>query len=220
MTASHNPPQDNGLKVYLRGGSQLVGPADTQIEAAIAAARPAISIDTAGSPLSWPADLLENYIARAATLAVGTVRDLRVAVTSLHGVGGETLVKALHLAGFTDVHVVTSQAVPDPDFPTVAFPNPEEPGATDALLALAAEVGADLAIANDPDADRCSIGVPGPDGQWRMLTGDETGSCSGISCWPGWTGPPTRSRWWRPRSSRPSCWAGSPRPAGPGTTRR
>jgi phosphomannomutase len=99
---------------------------------------------------------------------------LRVALTPLHGVGGETAVLALHRAGFTDVHVVTSQAVPDPAFPTVAFPNPEEPGAADALLELAARVDADLAVALDPDADRCAVGVPGPAG-WRMLSGDETG---------------------------------------------
>jgi phosphomannomutase len=92
----------------------------------------------------------------------------------MHGVGGATAVHALHRAGFTDVHVVAAQAGPDPDFPTVSFPNPEEPGATDALLALAAETGADLAIALDPDADRCALGVPTPAG-WRMLSGDETG---------------------------------------------
>ena len=179
VTASHNPPQDNGLKVYLDGGSQLIGPADVRIEAAIAAARPAVSVDTSGTPLPWPDDLLDAYIARAATVVTGTERTLRIATTALHGVGGETLVKALHLAGFTDVHVVADQAAPDPDFPTVTFPNPEEPGATDHLLALAAEIGADLAIANDPDADRCSIGVPGPDGTWRMLSGDEAGALLG-----------------------------------------
>ena len=179
VTASHNPPNDNGLKVYLRGGSQLVGPADAAIEAAIAAAPAAVLIDAGGPVLPWPDDLVEAYLRRAAGLATGTVRNLRVAATPLHGVGGETLVKALHLAGFTDVHVVAAQAAPDPEFPTVAFPNPEEPGATDELLALAAEVGADLAIANDPDADRCSIGVPGRDGEWRMLSGDETGALLG-----------------------------------------
>ncbi|MET3804935.1 phosphomannomutase [Nakamurella sp. UYEF19] len=179
VTASHNPPRDNGLKVYLAGGSQLVGPSDVQIEAAIAAVRPAVSIDASGHPLPWPDDLVPDYTAAAAAVATGAAHAIRVAATPLHGVGGETLVKAMHLAGFTDVHVVSSQAAPDPDFPTVSFPNPEEPGACDALLALAAEVGADLAIANDPDADRCSIGVPGPDGTWRMLTGDETGALLG-----------------------------------------
>ncbi len=179
VTASHNPSQDNGLKVYLRGGTQLVSPADTEIEAAIAGTRPAVSINHDGTALPWPEDLVDDYTARAASLASGTVRNLRVAVTPLHGVGGETLVKALHLAGFTDVHVVGAQAAPDPDFPTVSFPNPEEPGACDLLLALAVRIGADLAIANDPDADRASIGVPGPDGTWRMLSGDETGALLG-----------------------------------------
>ncbi len=179
VTASHNPPQDNGLKVYLRGGTQIVGPADQAIEAAIAAAPPAVSIRTAATASAWPADLVERYTARAAGLATGTVRGVRVAATALHGVGGETLVRTLHLAGFTDVHVVGTQAVPDPDFPTVAFPNPEEPGACDLLLDLARRVDADLAVANDPDADRCSIGIPGPDGRWRMLRGDETGALLG-----------------------------------------
>ncbi len=179
VTASHNPPNDNGLKVYLRGGSQLVGPADVAIETAIASAGPAVSVDSSGSPQSWPEDLVDRYLARAAAAAAGTHRTVRIAATPLHGVGGETLVKALYLAGFTDVHIVRDQAVPDPEFPTVSFPNPEEPGATDQLLALAAEVGADLAIANDPDADRCSIGLPDRDGQWRMLTGDETGALLG-----------------------------------------
>jgi phosphomannomutase len=97
----------------------------------------------------------------------------------MHGVGGEVLVKALAQAGFTDVQVVSDQAVPDPDFPTVAFPNPEEPGATDHVLELAERIGADVAIANDPDADRCAIGVPRPDGTWRMLRGDEAGALLG-----------------------------------------
>jgi phosphomannomutase len=97
----------------------------------------------------------------------------------MHGVGGETAVKALHLAGFTDVHVVPEQAAPDGDFPTVPFPNPEEKGASDLLLALAERVGAAIAIALDPDADRCAIGIPLPGSGWRMLTGDETGSLIG-----------------------------------------
>lgn len=175
VTASHNPPQDNGLKVYLRGGTQLVGPADTAIEAAMARVPPAVSIDTSGEPEPWPHDLVDSYISRAASVATGAARDLRVAATPLHGVGGETLVKTLHLAGFADVHVVRSQAAPDPDFPTVSFPNPEEPGACDQLLDLANEVDADLAIANDPDADRCSIGIREADGSRRMLSGDELG---------------------------------------------
>ena len=119
-------------------------------------------------------DVTDAYLDRVARLPRGTARSLRIALTPMHGVGGATAVHALHRAGFTDVHVVAEQAAPDPDFPTVAFPNPEEPGATDVLLALAAEVGADLAIALDPDADRCALAVPTAGG-WRMLTGDETG---------------------------------------------
>ncbi len=172
ITASHNPPADNGYKVYLADGAQLAPPSDAEIEAAIRAAPPAVSVPTAATATA--VDVTEAYLERVGRLPRGTARTLRVALTPLHGVGGETAVLALHRAGFTDVHVVASQAAPDPDFPTVAFPNPEEPGATDALLALAAEVGADLAVALDPDADRCALAVPG-DGGWRLLSGDETG---------------------------------------------
>lgn len=183
VTASHNPPHDNGLKVYLAGGAQIVSPVDAEIEAAIAAAPAAVSIDASGQPQPWPQELVDDYVTRVAALPRGTARGLRIAATPMHGVGGETLVRALALAGFTDVHVVPEQAVPDPDFSTVAFPNPEEPGATDLLLQLAASVRADIAIANDPDADRCAIGVPldpaHPEGTWRMLRGDETGALLG-----------------------------------------
>ncbi|RIJ77513.1 phospho-sugar mutase [Nakamurella silvestris] len=175
VTASHNPPQDNGLKVYLQAGAQLVSPMDTQIEAEIAAIGPAVSVDASGTPLPWPDSLVDDYLAAAGALAKGPAKSLRIAATAMHGVGGEPLVQALFRAGFTDVHVVTEQAVPDPDFSTVPFPNPEEPGATDLLLALARAVDADIAIANDPDADRCALGVKLPDGSWRMLRGDETG---------------------------------------------
>ncbi len=175
ITASHNPPSDNGYKVYLADGAQLAPPSDAEIEAAIAAAPPAVTVDTADSVSTVDDDLLESYLDRAGALPRGTARTLRVALTPLHGVGGAPAVHALRRAGFTDVHVVGAQAAPDPAFPTVAFPNPEEPGATDALLALAAGVGADLAVALDPDADRCALGVPLPDGTWRMLSGDETG---------------------------------------------
>jgi phosphomannomutase len=182
VTASHNPPQDNGLKVYLTHGAQLVSPQDSRIEAAIAAARPARSIDADGVPAPWPDDLVQAYLDRVASLARSTpaqAAGVRVAITPMHGVGGETAVKALHLAGFTDVHVVAEQSAPDGDFPTVPFPNPEEHGATDLLLALADRVGAGIAVALDPDADRCALGIPRPEGGWRMLTGDETGSLLG-----------------------------------------
>jgi Phosphomannomutase len=176
ITASHNPPADNGYKVYLADGAQLAPPVDAEIEAAITAAPPALSVPVA--PGATTVDVTEAYLDRVARLPRGTARELRIALTPLHGVGGATAVAALARAGFTDVRVVASQAEPDPDFPTVAFPNPEEPGATDELLALAAQIDADLAIALDPDADRCALGVPTPDG-WRMLTGDETGALLG-----------------------------------------
>jgi phosphomannomutase len=172
ITASHNPPTDNGYKVYLDGGIQIVSPTDREIETAMASAPFADEI--ARLPVE-PADteLVEQYINRAARVGRSS-GPVRVALTALHGVGGQVAVETLRRAGFDDVHTVTSQFTPDPDFPTVNFPNPEEPGATDALLALAAEVNADLAVALDPDADRCAVGIPTPAG-WRMLTGDETG---------------------------------------------
>ncbi|WIM87766.1 phospho-sugar mutase [Candidatus Mycobacterium wuenschmannii] len=173
ITASHNPPADNGYKVYLDGGIQIVPPVDRDIETTIAAAPFADQI--ARTPVSpTDAGLLERYIERAARVRRGTAGAIRVALTPLHGVGGQVAVETLRRAGFDDVHTVAAQFAPDPDFPTVAFPNPEEPGATDALLTLAAEIGADVAIALDPDADRCAVGIPTPAG-WRMLSGDETG---------------------------------------------
>ncbi|GAA2338852.1 phospho-sugar mutase [Saccharopolyspora halophila] len=173
ITASHNPPADNGYKLYLSGGIQLVGPADTEIEAAIAEA-PAASAVPRSRSWSIADSAPDQYVSRVALLPRGGDRELRVAATALHGVGARTLKQALRRAGFEDVHLVSSQADPDPDFPTVGFPNPEEPGATDELVKLAADIDADLAIALDPDADRCALGVPTGDG-WRMLRGDETG---------------------------------------------
>ncbi|OBK16695.1 phospho-sugar mutase [Mycobacterium asiaticum] len=172
ITASHNPATDNGYKVYLHGGMQIVSPVDRRIEAAMAKAPPADEIPRQAVRRGG-ADLVERYLHRAAGVrrASGNVR---VALTPMHGVGGALAVQALRRAGFDDVHTVAAQFAPDPDFPTVAFPNPEEPGATDALLALAADVGADVAIALDPDADRCAVGIPDRTG-WRMLSGDETG---------------------------------------------
>ncbi|MDT5325720.1 MAG: phosphomannomutase [Mycobacterium sp.] len=170
ITASHNPPADNGYKVYLDGGLQIVPPTDRDIESAMASA-PADIARSEVSPVDT--DLLHDYVRRAATVR-RTMGDLRVALTPMHGVGGEVALRVLSEAGITDVHTVAEQLAPDPDFPTVAFPNPEEPGATDLLLALAAAVDADVAIALDPDADRCAVAVPTPTG-WRMLSGDETG---------------------------------------------
>ncbi len=173
ITASHNPPTDNGYKVYLDGGIQIISPTDREIEIAMAAAPFADEIARSPVTLSDSA-LVEQYVERAARVRRSAWGPIRIALTPLHGVGGDVAVETLRRAGFTDVHTVASQFAPDPDFPTVAFPNPEEPGATDALLALAAEVEADVAIALDPDADRCAVGVPTPAG-WRMLSGDETG---------------------------------------------
>ena len=172
ITASHNPASDNGYKVYFEGGLQIVPPADRDIEQAIASAPLADEIARSPVAVSGQAQV-RAYLERAASVR-RTTGSVRIALTAMHGVGGEYALDALALAGFGDVHVVDSQFAPDPDFPTVTFPNPEEPGAADALLALAADVGADIAVALDPDADRCAIGIPTPSG-WRMLSGDETG---------------------------------------------
>ncbi|MGD9990442.1 phospho-sugar mutase [Pseudonocardia sp.] len=172
VTASHNPASDNGYKVYLGDGAQLVPPVDAEIEDTAEQVGAAVAIPADGPVRT--ADPLPSYLERVAALPRGRSRALRIALTPLHGVGGAAAVQALALAGFTDVHVVSAQAVPDPDFPTVSSPNPEHLGTTDALLALASSVDADLAVALDPDADRCALGVPGADG-WRMLTGDDTG---------------------------------------------
>lgn len=188
ITASHNPAGDNGYKVYLSGGAQLIPPDDGEIEDAISAAGPAREVPLAPMFAVEGEQLVEAYLDRVAGLPRGSDRQLRVALTPLHGVGGALAVEALRRAGFTDVHVVASQAEPNADFPTVAFPNPEEPGVTDALLQLALEVDADLAVALDPDADRCALGVR--DGQgWRMLRGDETGVLLGDYIMSSATGP-------------------------------
>ncbi|WP_262850725.1 phospho-sugar mutase [Mumia quercus] len=174
VTASHNPPQDNGYKVYLGDGSQIVPPADVDIADAIAAVGPvdALPRDTSYEVLSD--EVRAAYVAAVAALPAPGPRDLVAAYTPLHGVGLATTADVVRTAGFAALHVVEEQAQPDPDFPTVAFPNPEEPGATDLLLALADRVGADLAIANDPDADRCAVAVPTASG-WHQLSGDEVG---------------------------------------------
>jgi phosphomannomutase len=177
ITASHNPPADNGYKLYARDGAQIVPPMDDEVAAAIdafpSAADVAVSAD---SPLieHEDADVVDVYLAATARLLVRDERDVRVAYTAMHGVGRDLAQRAFALAGFRPLVETPGQCDPDPDFPTVAFPNPEEPGAMDRVLALAAEIGADLVLANDPDADR--LGVAIPDGAtYRMLRGDEIG---------------------------------------------
>jgi phosphomannomutase len=172
ITASHNPPSDNGYKVYFDGGLQIVPPADREIEAMIGMAPHADEIPR-GAVGTSGVDLIQRYVDRTSHVR-RTHGSARLAFTAMHGVGGEYALDAFVKAGLTDVQVVESQFAPDPDFPTVPFPNPEEPGATDELLKLAADTEAEVAIALDPDADRCAVGVPTPDG-WRMLTGNETG---------------------------------------------
>ncbi|MGY1721858.1 phospho-sugar mutase [Blastococcus sp. SYSU DS0533] len=177
VTASHNPPEDNGYKLYLEGGAQLVPPADREIEAAIAAVGPAREIPLSGGHGILGDDVLTGYVA-AVVRALDPERvpaadraALRVAYTAMHGVGASTTRLVFAAAGFAEPAAVAEQDSPDPAFPTVAFPNPEEPGAVDLLIALAERSGADVAIAQDPDADRCSVVVGG-----RQLTGDEVGA--------------------------------------------
>lgn len=178
ITASHNPPADNGYKLYSSDGAQIAPPDDRLIEAAVRDAPAAVCVPLSPVAASTRQDVVEAYYSRVAALPRGTSRSLKVALTPMHGVGGEPAVEALRRAGFTDVHMVAAQASPDPAFPTVSFPNPEEPGATDLLLKLASSLDADLAIALDPDADRCALGVRQGD-TWRMLRGDETGALLG-----------------------------------------
>ncbi len=174
VTASHNPPQDNGYKVYLGDGSQIVPPADAEIAAHIAAVGALAGVPRGDGGTVVDESVLESYIATIAALAGDGPRDLQTVYTPLHGVGGVTVERVLTAAGFPAPHVVDQQHQPDPEFPTVAFPNPEEAGAMDLAMALAQETGADIVVANDPDADRCAVAVPGPHG-WRMLRGDEVG---------------------------------------------
>ncbi|MEU9873440.1 phospho-sugar mutase [Actinomadura sp. NPDC048021] len=172
VTASHNPPRDNGYKVYWADGAQIVPPTDAEISAAIDAVG---RVDELPLGEGWPVhEGAGLYLDAVSSLRLGGDRDVSIVYTPLHGVGRDVLLAAFERAGFPAPAVVPEQAEPDPDFPTVDFPNPEEPGALDLALGLAEARGADLVIANDPDADRCAVAVPGPSG-WRTLTGDEVG---------------------------------------------
>ncbi|MFI1209117.1 phospho-sugar mutase [Streptomyces sp. NPDC020802] len=178
VTASHNPPRDNGYKVYLGDGSQIVPPADAGIAAEIAAVARLADVPRPDSGWETLDDgVLDAYLARTdEVLAPGSPRIARTVYTAMHGVGKETLLAAFARAGFPAPVLVAEQAEPDPDFPTVAFPNPEEPGAMDLAFAKARETDPDLIIANDPDADRCAAAVKDGAGDWRMLRGDEVGA--------------------------------------------
>lgn len=181
VTASHNPPQDNGYKVYLGDGCQIVPPADADIAHEIERVAKTMSVLDIPTDDEWVTlgdDVLEDYIVRTISLITDEQRannkNITTVITPMHGVGGQTLHKVLEQAGFPAPIHVTEQFEPDPQFPTVAFPNPEEPGAMDLALAQATEHQPDLVIANDPDADRCAIAIPTDEG-FRMLSGDEVG---------------------------------------------
>jgi len=181
VTASHNPPQDNGYKVFLADSSQIVPPADTDISAQIDAAGRVDEMPRSDGYTPLGPEVAEAYIEAVASLPQDGPRDVVAVYTPLHGVGRDTLVDVVRRTRFPDLHVVREQAEPDPDFPTVAFPNPEEPGAMDLALKLASEVQADLIVANDPDADRAAVGVR--DGEaFRMLTGDQVGAMLADFC--------------------------------------
>ena len=196
ITASHNPAADNGYKLYLSDGGQVIPPADAQIEARIAALGPLaqVPVAAADSPLitrhgdEVARAYLDAVVATSAGPGSGSDRaKLTVVYTAMHGVAGDLMLRAIDQAGFAPPHVVAAQAQPDPDFPTVAFPNPEEPGALDLALADARRFGADLLIASDPDGDRLAVAVPRPggrdaaEGEWLVLTGDQLGALLGAS---------------------------------------
>ena len=199
VTASHNPAADNGYKLYLSDGAQVIPPADAEIEQLIADLGPLsqIPVADASSPLitRHGDEVAEAYLDAVVAAAAGPVpsgprrTELNVVYTPMHGVAGPLMLRALRQAGFAPPHVVAAQAEPDPDFPTVAFPNPEEPGALDLALADARRLGADLVVASDPDGDRLAVAVPDPAGTatsaggsgWRVLTGDQLGALLGAS---------------------------------------
>ena len=186
VTASHNPPQDNGYKVYLGGivngvaynGSQIISPTDAEISRDISEVPPLPTLTRATGWNVLDESSVDSYVTATSRLATKP-GSLKVVYSAMHGVGTETLRKVFIAAGFPEPILVAEQAEPNPDFPTVAFPNPEEPGAIDLSLKKAADVSADLVIANDPDADRCAAAIAEKNGQWRMLRGDEVGALLG-----------------------------------------
>lgn len=186
VTASHNPPEDNGYKVYLGGvvdhiryeGSQIIPPADSQISEYISKVADLKTLRRSSGARVLDKSIVNSYIKATAKLATSK-SDLKVVYSAMHGVGTRTLEQVFAAAHFACPILVTEQAEPDPDFPTVRFPNPEEPGAIDLSIKKAIQVSADLVIANDPDADRCAVAIADKSGKWRMLRGDEVGALLG-----------------------------------------
>jgi phosphomannomutase len=182
VTASHNPPQDNGYKVYVGpeadgvkyASSQIINPTDGFIATEIDAVTSLKSLPRGSKWTILGEEVLDEYVKRTSALAPRP-GDLKVVYTAMHGVGTETAQLVFNKAGFSSLITVDEQCTPDPDFPTVAFPNPEEPGAIDLALKKARDFGAELVIANDPDADRCAAAINDPKVGWRMLRGDELG---------------------------------------------
>jgi phosphomannomutase len=182
VTASHNPPQDNGYKVYVGpvadgidySSSQIINPTDGFIAAEISSVTSLKSISRGSKWTVLGEEVITEYVKRTSALAPRP-GDLKIVYTAMHGVGTETIQRVFNHAGFATLILVDEQCTPDPDFPTVAFPNPEEPGAIDLALKKARDFGADLVIANDPDADRCAAAINDPKVGWRMLRGDELG---------------------------------------------
>jgi phosphomannomutase len=184
ITASHNPPKDNGYKVYAANGAQIVSPTDIEIADEIAEIGSANTVPRSDDPLGGPraapidAEMFEAYLRDVSVWLPNIVgnREIRIVYTAMHGVGGRFVTAALRRFGFNNVHPVARQYEPDGTFPTVSFPNPEEPGALDLAHELAGALDADLVVANDPDTDRLAISVPDPGGTWRPLTGNQIGS--------------------------------------------
>ena len=182
VTASHNPPQDNGYKVYVGpvadginyASSQIISPTDGFIARDIDAVTSLKSLPRGSKWTELSEEVITEYVKRTSALAPRP-GDLKIVYTAMHGVGTETIQRVFNHAGFATLILVDEQCTPDPDFPTVAFPNPEEPGAIDLALKKARDFGADLVIANDPDADRCAAAINDPQVGWRMLRGDELG---------------------------------------------
>lgn len=183
VTASHNPPADNGYKVYAANGAQIVPPMDADIAQKIAEVGPANQVPRSAAPYGDPTvaavgpDLFDDYLRSvAASLpAVTGDRSISIVYTAMHGVGGKSVTEALRRFGFKQVHPVARQFAPDGTFPTVSFPNPEEPGALDLSHELAEALDADIVLANDPDTDRLAVSVPSPGGLWRPLSGNQIG---------------------------------------------